>query len=360
MRDGIEMINGSEEEGRTAGLLRPESSKRPSGLQTHFFTSQPPANRPESASLPTAGPLDIAVIIVSWNVRDYLSDCLRSLCGEFDRSRLRGRIWVVDNASTDGTVALLADLFPQVQVIVNQSNAGFGAANNQGMQAAAAEHPRYYFFLNPDTLVRPGALGKLVKCLDERPGAGMAGARLIYSDGRFQHSAFAFPGLKQLIFDLFPLPPRLYESRLNGRYPRRYYRPNRPPFPIDHPLGATMLVRADVAESTQGFDESFHMYCEEIDWSWRVRQAGWEIYAVPSAEIVHYGGESTRQIPARSLVNLWHSRAQLYQKHHGRWRLRLASWLVRRRMKRQAAKATDPALRAAYEQIVAIWEAVVK
>jgi GT2 family glycosyltransferase len=121
-----------------------------------------------------------------------------------------------------------------------------------------------------------------------------------------------------------------------------------------------MLVRANVAESTQGFDESFHMYCEEIDWSWRVRQAGWEIYAVPGAEIVHYGGESTKQIAARSLVNLWQSRAQLYRKHHSPLRLAVASWLVRGRMKRQAAKATDPALKTAYEQIVAIWEAVGK
>lgn len=299
--------------------------------------------------------IDVAVIIVSWNVRDYLSDCLRSLCADLSASRLKGKIWVVDNASTDGTVALVRDLFPQVEVIANQQNLGFGGANNQGMHAAAEYHPRYYFFLNPDTLVRPGALGKLVKAMDERPTAGMAGARLVFADGRFQHSAFSFPGLGQLMFDLFPMPSRLYESRLNGRYPRRNYRPNGAPFPVDHPLGATMLVRSDVAESTQGFDESFHMYCEEIDWSWRVRESGWEIYTVPSAEIVHYGGESTRQIPAQSMVNLWTSRAQLYAKHHGRLRNGLASWLVRSKMMDRAEKTQDPDLKAAYERIVAIW-----
>lgn len=299
--------------------------------------------------------LDIAVIIVSWNVRNYLSDCLRSLAAEFHTSRLRGEIWVVDNASTDGTVELLADLFPQVHVIANGHNVGFAAANNQGMRVAADHHPRYYFFLNPDTLVRPGALGKLVKTLDDRPRAGMAGARLIYGDGRLQHSGFSFPGLGQLIFDLYPMPARLYESRFNGRYPRRYYRTNHSPFTIDHPLGATMLVRSDVAESTQGFDESFHMYCEEIDWSWRVRESGWEIYAVPAAEIVHFGGESTRQIPAQSVVNLWTSRALLYRKHHGHLKQRVARWLVCANMRKRAQQTRDPELKAAYEQIVAAW-----
>jgi N-acetylglucosaminyl-diphospho-decaprenol L-rhamnosyltransferase len=301
--------------------------------------------------------LDLAIIIVSWNVRNYLSDCLRSLAADFQISRLNAEIWVVDNASTDGTVELLADLFPQVHVIHNTHNVGFGAANNQGMQAAAGSGPRYYLFLNPDTLVRPGALGKMVKSLDERPKVGMAGARLTYGDGRLQHSGFSFPGLGQLVFDLYEMPPRLYESRLNGRYPRRYYRTDRAPFPIDHPLGATIMVRADVAESTHGFDESFHMYCEEIDWSWRVRESGWEVYMIPGAEIVHFGGESTRQIPTQSMLNLWASRAQLYRKHHGRLKQKVASWLVCSRMKKRARQTQDAEMKAAYEQIVAIWSA---
>jgi len=301
--------------------------------------------------------IDVAIIIVSWNVRNYLSDCLRSVAADLRASRLRGEIWVIDNASTDGTVALLEDLFPQVHVIANQTNVGFGAANNQGMRAAAASRPRYYLFLNPDTLVRPGAIGRMAKCLDDRPKGGMASARLIFGDGRFQHSAFSFPGLGQLVFDLYAMPPRLYDSRLNGRYPRRLFQPNRQPFAVDHPLGATMLVRADVAESTQGFDESFHMYCEEIDWSWRVRESGWEIYVVPEAEIVHYGGESSRQIPAQSMLNLWESRAQLYRKHHGPLKQRVAGWLVRRKMARRARLAQDPQLKNAYERIVLAWSA---
>ncbi len=301
--------------------------------------------------------LDVAVVIVSWNVREYLADCLRSVCNDLARSPYHGEMWVVDNASTDGTVSLLKDLFPQVHVVVNDRNEGFATANNQGMKAAALSKPRYYFLLNPDTFVRPGAIGELVNCLDERPKAGIAGARLIYGDGRFQHSAFYFPGISQLMFDLMPLPARLYESRFNGRYTRRRYNPRRSPFRVDHPLGATMMVRSDVAESTHGFDESFHMFCEEIDWSWRVREAGWEIYTVPSAEVIHYAGESTSQVPADTVVNLWRSRARLYRKHHGRFRNAMASQIVRRAMKRKAAKVKDPAMKNAYRQVATIWSA---
>lgn len=300
--------------------------------------------------------LDVAIIIVSWNVRDYLANCLRSVFAEVASSGLNTEIWVVDNASTDGTVELLADLFPQVHLIVNDHNPGFGAANNQGMKAAAASQPRYYFLLNPDTLLGPGALSRLVGFLDENPKAGLAGARLVYGNGRFQHSAFCFPGLAQLAFDLFSLPDRLYESRMNGRYPRSKYRPEGEPFAIDHPLGATMMVRSEVFEATGGFDESFHMYCEEIDWSWRIRQAGWEIFVVPAAEIIHYGGESTKQVESRSVVNLWQSRAKLYQKHYSRLKNRLAAFMVKVGMKRKASRTTNPELKDAFNEVVAIWQ----
>jgi N-acetylglucosaminyl-diphospho-decaprenol L-rhamnosyltransferase len=301
--------------------------------------------------------LDVAVVIVSWNVRDYLSNCLRSVYVDLEYSDLHGEVWVVDNASTDGTQELLADLFPGAHLILNGNNPGFGAANNQGIKKASdnGRPPRYFLLLNPDTIVRPGALGHLTACLDETPNAGLAGARLVYADGRFQHSAFEFPGLLQLTFDLFSLPERLYESRLNGRYPRSLYRANREPFEVDHPLGAAMLVRSNVALATNGFDESYHMYCEEIDWCWRIRRSGWGIYAVPKAEIVHYGGESTRQVKVQSIVNLWRSRAYLYKRHHGRLRFLLSRWMVQMGMQRKAKKTSDDNLKRAYIQAADAW-----
>lgn len=300
--------------------------------------------------------LDVAVIIVSWNVRNYLGDCLRSVYNEFRRGKLNGSVWVIDNHSTDGSPELVQDLFPQVNLITNEDNPGFGAANNQGMKAAAKCEPRYYFLLNPDTLVRPGSIRALVDFLDNTPKAGMAGARLVYGDGRFQHSAFAFPRIAQLMFDLFPLPDRLYESRVNGRYPRRYYTANTKPFLVDFPLGATMMVRRDVAEKTGGFDESFFMYCEELDWCMRIRKAGWHIYTVPTAEVVHYGGESTKQVAARSLVNLWDSRAKFYRRHHGPLTNAIARQLVSWAMMRKVRQTKEPDLQQAYQQITAIWQ----
>jgi N-acetylglucosaminyl-diphospho-decaprenol L-rhamnosyltransferase len=302
--------------------------------------------------------LDVAVVIVSWNVRDYLADCLRSVNADLQRSRLRGEVWVVDNASTDGTQELLRDLFPNTNLIANSDNPGFGAANNQGMWAAASANgqaPRYFLLLNPDTLVRPQAIGRLVQCLDEHPEGGLAGARLVYADGRFQHSAFRFPGLTQLVFDLYPVPARLYESRLNGRYRRSYFQPGGQPFPVDHPLGAAMLIRGSIAEATGGFDPNYHMYCEEIDWSWRIRKAGWTAYAVPQAEIVHFGGSSTRQAPARSVLNLWQSRATLYKRHHGRMKLLLACWIAQQGLKRKARRANSRDLQEAYSASAAYW-----
>lgn len=301
--------------------------------------------------------LDLAIIIVSWNVRNYLIDCLRSVFTDLQASGLTGEVWVIDNNSTDGTRDILHGLFPNVHLLQNDHNPGFGAANNQGMQAAKEAQPRYYFLLNPDTLVRRGALRKMVDFLDDNPKAGMVGARLVYGDGRFQHSAFAFPRIKQLVFDLFPPPPlfdRLYESGFNGRYPRRLYFGQKP-FQIDHPLGATMLVRQDVAEATGGFDEDFFMYCEEIDWCWRVRKAGWEIYTVPEAEIVHYGGAATKQIAAQSLINLWRSRAQFYRRHYSRLIYSISQRLVWLGMERRARQTRDPELKDAYQEIVAIW-----
>ena len=134
----------------------------------------------------------------------------------------------------------------------------------------------------------------LFAALKADPQIGMVGPKLLYPDGSLQHSAFRFPGLVQLIFDLLSLPARLYETLLNGRYPRRLYE-GVEPFLIDHPLGASMMIKSAVITDVGLMDEGFFMYCEEVDWAMRMRRAGWGIFCVPEAEVVHYAGQSTQQ-----------------------------------------------------------------
>jgi GT2 family glycosyltransferase len=186
--------------------------------------------------------------------------------------------------------------------------------------------------------------------------AGLAGAKLLYPDGALQQSGFRFPGLTQLAFDLFSLPPRLYDTRLNGRYSRRLYEGDTP-FAIDHPLGATMVVRSETIADVGLLDEGFWMYCEEVDWCWRMHKAGWRVICVPTACVVHHAGQSSGQVRVPSFVNLWTSRARLYARHHGPLTQRLARLLVRVGMRRRMRTAI-PEMAKACQQVIQVWDEV--
>jgi N-acetylglucosaminyl-diphospho-decaprenol L-rhamnosyltransferase len=263
---------------------------------------------------------DLGIVIVNWNVRDLLAGCLDSIYTDLAQTggALTGAVVVVDNASSDGSAAMVQAQFPGTQLI-EAENRGMGAGNNRGLRALVDQYQPFAFLvLNPDTVVRPGALRSLVDFLRANPRAGVAAPRLIYPDGRLQHAGFHFPGLKQALFDLFPPPARLarlLDSPLNGRYPVSWYQAGSP-FQVDHTLGAAFAVRAEAAAECGWFDETFQMYCEEIDWQWRMARAGWERWIVPAAEVVHYGGRSTSQVKAESLVRLWISRRRLYLRYH--------------------------------------------
>jgi N-acetylglucosaminyl-diphospho-decaprenol L-rhamnosyltransferase len=279
---------------------------------------------------------DLVVLIVNWNVRNLLRACLNSVLADLATSGLEAEVWTVDNASHDGSPEMLRAEFSQVCLLASQENLGFAGGNNLALrQLDATDPPRYTLLLNPDTIVRPGALRTLVDFMEDHPGVGVAGARLFYGDGSFQHSAFGFPGLWQILFDLYPLPARLYPSRLNGRYPRRWYERGEP-FPVDHPLGAAMMVRWQAIRQVGFFDQEFHMYCEEIDWCMRIKRNGWKVYCVPQAEITHYEGQSARQIRSASFANLWRSRRRLYDKHYNPVKNWLARCLVRAGMRCKA------------------------
>jgi N-acetylglucosaminyl-diphospho-decaprenol L-rhamnosyltransferase len=287
----------------------------------------------------------IGVIIVSYNTRDLLRACLESLrgCG------LPLRVVVVDSASADGSAEMVRAAFPEVGLVEPGRNIGFAGGNNIGLRRVLSSEFSvlssvdalnsklktqnseldYVLFLNPDTVVHPGALEALVAFLEAHPRVGAVGPRLLNPDGSTQPAAFRFPTLAMTLLDLFPpgeaLPGRLYGSWWHGRYPQE---PDGcAPFPIDHPLGACILTRRAVIEQVGGLDEQFFMYAEELDWCYRVRRAGWAIWQVPAARITHVGGAATRQFRTRMLVALYESRLRFFRKHYTprftRWHIRI-------------------------------------
>lgn len=298
---------------------------------------------------------DLCVIIVTWNsVRD-IEAALRSLLNDLHDSFLTARVLVVDSASTDNTVAHVDEQFSgYVEVLALDTNIGFARANNVGLAhlgydtIAAAP---FVLLLNPDTITRPGTIRALLDVLTANPGMGVAGPSLVYGDNSFQHGAFAFPGLRQLWAEFFRIPGRWREGTFNGRYPQALYQ-GQTPFDVDFVLGACMLVRAEAIAKVGFFDERFFMYCEEVDWQWRMKRSGWRIVCVPTATMVHLGGQSTAQAKPRSIVNLWESRLLLYDKHYGLLKRWLARRLVAWGIERQQQHVQQPELQQAYRRVL--------
>jgi N-acetylglucosaminyl-diphospho-decaprenol L-rhamnosyltransferase len=222
---------------------------------------------------------DASVVVVTYNSAAWIERCLDSVRGL--------ETIVVDNGSTDGTVALVRKRFPAVRLL-EQENAGMGGGNNAGMRIASG---RYFLLLNSDAWVVGDAVAQLVAFADEHPEAAVVGPRLLNPDGSLQRSARAFPTLWRLATEylfLRKLAPRsrtlnrFYEGGFDHDVVRE----------VDWLFGACLLVRRDAADEVGLFDEDFFMFSEETDWCYRFRQAGWKVYFFPGAEVVHVGGGS--------------------------------------------------------------------
>ncbi|NOZ49748.1 MAG: glycosyltransferase family 2 protein [Chloroflexi bacterium] len=295
--------------------------------------------------------MNLGIIIVSYNVHDLLRQCLQSVFAELERSpALRATVVVVDNASSDHSASMVAATFPQARLIASDENMGFAAGNNRGLQALGfgpaakqmSRRPQAVLLLNPDTEIQPGALVAMTDFLARSSRAGGCGARLNYADGSFQHSAFHFPGLIQLVLDLFPpgFPGarHLLNSSLNGRYARALYEGGQP-FAIDFALGAALMVRAEVIDAVGLLDEGYFMYAEEMDWCQRMHAAGWQLSCVPTAHITHHEGRSARQFRSQMLVALWRSRVRYYRRYYPAWKRALAYRIIARGMQRRRQQA---------------------
>ena len=299
------------------------------------------------------GKLPLAVISVSWNVAAHLDRCLTSLKHALTTDEVEAVVWVIDNSSADDTAEMVRERHPWVELHAQETNLGYVRANNLGL-AALLDRAKAIWLLNPDTLVPEGAIRTLLAFLETHPRAGLLGPKLLNADGSLQECAFRFPGLTQLLFSLGKMPDRLYYTALNGRYPPALFE-ERDGFEIDHPLGAAMLARSDAIRDAGLLDDGFFMYCEEIDWAWRMRKAGWQTWLVPSAAVTHIGGASSQQARPATTAYLWESRARLYRKHRGWLTQALVRGLVLRTFSARHAHAESADWAAAYDRILAAW-----
>jgi GT2 family glycosyltransferase len=255
---------------------------------------------------------EISVVIVNWNTRQHLQGCLESLQNA-KASRLR-EIIVVDNASTDGSPEMVAQVFPNVRLLRNPSNAGFAAANNLGIRAGAGS---YVCLVNSDVRVLPGSLDALAGFLDAHPDVGMTGPRLLWGDLTLQSSCRRFPSLWNNLCDAFALPRIFPRSPLVAGEHMAFFKHDREIFP-DVLVGCFWMVRRQAIERFGYLDEGFFMYGEDIDWCLRCWKSGWKIAFFPGASAVHYGGGSSRRERIRFAVLQQQARQRLWKKHYGR------------------------------------------
>jgi len=304
---------------------------------------------------------DVSIVIVNWNAGPVLEDCLRSLPAAL--GSLSAEIWVVDNASTDGSPARIRQQFPDVQVQANSVNAGFAAANNQ---AASQAHGRYFLLLNPDTRLPAGALEALWRYAETDSRIGVLGPRLNHADGAWQRSCWlGFPGLAMAFSDALYLwkIPQLPLARRSELEPDQLT----VPVDVDHLLGACLLIRRETWLQVGGLDERFFLFLEETDWCYRARQAGWRIVYNPGVNITHLGEHSVNQNPERNLTQLYRSYIQFYRKHHAPSGLRqgllkaiialaalvrIGMWQIRALRQSGPAAAQARAMRAGYRRVL--------
>ncbi len=269
--------------------------------------------------------IDLSIIIVSWNVRDLLRGCLRSVIAPLEPSGGAYRLgtWgveilVVDNASADGSAEMVRAEFPGVTLIPAGANLGFVAANNLALRRATG---RYYLLLNPDTVVGDGALLRMLEYLEAHPEVGLLGPRLRYGDGTVQSSRRRFPTLASGLME-----STLLEEWFPGNRWARHYRmedvpsegaDGAPAERVDWVNGSCMLVRGEAVSQVGLLDEQIFMYSEEVDWCRRLADAGWQVVYLPGAEVTHYEGRSSDQVRALRQIHFDAGKVHYLRKHHG-------------------------------------------
>lgn len=255
--------------------------------------------------------MDLSVIIVSFNTKDLLQDCLASV---FKQTKgIKFEVLVVDNASTDSSAEMVRKRFPQAILVKSKENLGFAKANNQGIKKAKG---KYVLLLNSDTELKGNPLAKLIKFARNHPQAGVIGGRLLNKDGTFQPSVSSFLTLSRAILWLTIGDRFLYSS---------------PPktCQVDWVMGAALMVKKETLKKVGLLDEKFFMYMEEQEWCYRFKKAGWQVWFYPEAEIFHIVRGGSPEGRQRAILGIYEGLIYFYQKHFPSWQLFVIKWLLK-------------------------------
>lgn len=265
--------------------------------------------------------LDLSIIIVNYNTRDLLRDCLKSIYAS--QGQLKFNTVVVDNASSDDSARMVETEFPQVILLTNPVNGGFAYANNQGLRQVGfntdgspqPDAPRYALLLNPDTLLPPTALADMVAFMDNHPETGAVGPKLVRPDGTLDRACRrTFPTPEVSFYRMIGLSKLFPRSRLFGRYNMTFADPDEL-IEVDAVVGAFMLVRRETIGQAGLLDETYFMYGEDLDWAYHIKARGWKIYYNPAVTVTHVKRAASRHSP-KAQIEFYRAMDIFYRKFY--------------------------------------------
>jgi GT2 family glycosyltransferase len=257
--------------------------------------------------------IDYSVIIVSWNAKNYLSECLQSL-NEYTFT-YNTEIIVVDNASTDGSPSMVQKEFPHVNLIINEYNYGFAKGNNIGINQSKGT---YLFLINSDVFVKDGCIEKMIAYMDVHPDIGILGPKILDQCGKTQRSCMELPSLWNTFYSAFGLHNIFGEFQFFRGEMMTYWSHNTIR-QVDIINGCFWMVRKEALDEVGLLDEQFFIYSEDKDWCKRFHETGWDVVFYPEAEAIHYGGASSANAPIRFEVEMQKANLQYWKKHHSKW-----------------------------------------
>lgn len=265
----------------------------------------------------------LSILIVNWNTRELLRDCLQSL--QTYPSSEPMEVWVLDNASSDGSAQMVQTEFSTVNLLACERNLGYAAGNNLLLQRARGE---YLLLLNPDTEVTEGALDTAVQYLRQHPEVAALGAKLVHPDGRVQRSVRGFPEPEAVLWEYLGLARLFPRSRRFGAYRMTWFTYDHIA-EVDQPMGTFLLLSRRAVRAVGLMDERFPIFFNEVDWCYRAKRKGWKIIFHPEVVIIHHGGASTRQVRPQMVWESHRSLLRFYEKHYRQRLPTLLYWLIR-------------------------------